>query len=199
MLFCGAVLLLLGCRSAFYSAVLGMFCLAWEQVRMTRTPGQRLVRRFLILIFILFAFTVILRTGFGNARLFEFTGENIDTGRAELWERARELIAKKPVFGGGFTYWEQSGNTMGTHNSFYTIMLFGGVTAGVLLVMMLCSIIYELYSENFFLLFAFMIQALLHSYTESGMDYYAYFPMIFAVILQRYLAYQDKDLRSVFY
>ena len=78
-------------------------------------------------------------------------------------------------------------------------MLAGGVFLGSLFILMMVSIIMECAKTDLFLLMAFLIQSILHSLTESGMDYFAYVPLMLAVILQRSLKYQKNNLYRVFW
>lgn len=197
---CSATLLLLACRSAFYSSFLGAGCLVWGMVRRSRTPVERLMKRVVLIITAVGGVAIIIRmtANLTSARLFEVTGDNIDTGRNDLWERANQMIKEKPIFGGGYDYWESAGNIMGTHNTFLTLMLAGGIVLGILFIIMLVSFFIECAEIDVFLLMAFMMQMIMHSYTESGLDYYAYIPLMLTFILQRYLKYQGNNLYYLF-
>lgn len=200
ILTCSIALLMLACRSAFYSALIGAGCLIWGKVRQSRIPAERIIRRLILIMTTLGGMSVVIRmtSNSESARLFIVSGENIDTGRNDLWEQARLLIQKKPIFGGGYDYWSGAGNKLGTHNTILTLMLAGGIFLAGLFIVMMLSIIKECTKTDLFLLMAFLIQSILHSLTESGLDYFAYLPLMLAVILQRSLKYQGNELYRAF-
>ena len=201
ILTCSIALLMLACRSAFYSALIGAGCLIWGKVRQSHIPAERIIKRLILIMITVGGLSVVIRmtSSSGSARLFVVSGDNFDTGRNDLWEQARLLIRKKPIFGGGYDYWSSAGHQIGTHNTVLTLMLAGGVFLGSLFILMMVPIIMECAKTDLFLLMAFLIQSILHSLTESGMDYFAYVPLMLAVILQRSLKYQKNNLYRVFW
>lgn len=180
----------IGCRSAFYSLCMGLGCLIWERVRKSRTPAEKIIQELMLVILIIVVSRVLIRVASGaySARLFSI--EN--SGREDIWDKAFGLIKQKPVFGGGFDYWETSGANIGTHNTFFTYMLEGGVVALVIVVAHLLSQLREVFSTGSLIPLAFLAETIFHMFTESGMDYYAYLPMILSVIITRYLQYQGS-------
>lgn len=200
VILCSITLLYLACRSAFYSAFFGSCCLIWGKVRQNRTPAERLLKRIVLIMTIWGGLWIIIRmtSNTTSARLFVVSGDNIDTGRNDLWEQANLLIKEKPIFGGGYDYWTNAGNRMGTHNTLLTLMLAGGIVLGLLYVLMMAAIIIECAEVDLFLMMTFIIQTIAHSLSESGLDYFAYIPLILAVILQRHLKYQNNNLYRIF-
>ena len=122
-----------------------------------------------------------------------------DSGRGRLWDKAWDMIDENPVFGGGFDYWDDnSGESLGTHNTFLTIMVMSGYVGGILFALFLSAVFLDLLRVRNLIPLAFLMELLMHSYTESGMDYYAYIPLILALVLARYISYQSDDITSLF-
>lgn len=187
---CSYCVFAIGCRSAFYSMCLGTGCLIWERVRKKQSPAEKMIKELLFIIMLIVGTRLLISTAAGsyNGRLFRWE----ETGREDLWEKALILIRQKPLFGGGYDYWKSSGTTLGTHNTFLTYMLIGGVIALFFLVGYIISFLFEVLKTNSLIPLAFFAEAIFHMYTESSMDYYAYIPLIFSVILVNYLTYQGN-------
>ena len=180
----------IGCRSAFYSLCLGISCLIFERVRGTRNRTEKYIQELLILILVIVGAVVLVRVASGaySERLFSLE----DTGRRGIWEDAMELIRKKPFFGGGYDYWESAGYIMGTHNTFITYLLEGGVIAAFITAGHFLFLGFEIQEVGFFIPFTFLVEALMHTFTETTMDYYAYLPMLISLVLNNYLRYQGS-------
>lgn len=190
-----------GCRSAFFAAAMGMFLLVWEKTRSSRFAANRWVRRLALLCFLALLAEILLTVSDGtySARLFDFGTDDYSSGRDELWETAWVLIRRNPVFGGGFDYWGLfSGENVGTHNSFLTIMVAGGWVGGILLGLFFLSAALELLTVKSLIPWALMAEALMHTMTEPSMDYYAYIPLALSFMVLRYLQYQDGRFASLF-
>ena len=187
---CAYSVFAIGCRSAFYSLCLGIFCIIWERIKRIRNRAEKFIQELLILILVITATAILMRVAAGaySERLFSIE----DTGRQAIWEYAMELIKKKPVFGGGFDYWGSAEYMMGTHNTFITYLLEGGAVAAFLVGIHLLLLGREVMETGSAIPFAFLAETLMHMFTETGMDYYAYLPMIFCLILANYLRYQDN-------
>lgn len=197
---CTAVVFVIACRSAFLAAVGGAACVVWQNTREDGNKRGRVKRKILTIILafgVLFLMMYVSENTI-SSRLFDFGEASNDSGRDVLWEEAWELIDEKPVFGGGFDYWESTGHKMGTHNSFLTIMVSTGWTGGILLVLFFAMALIEMLKTRNLVPFAFMAEVLLHSWTEPGMDYFAYIPLTMAFIVTRYLQHQNKTLITVF-
>lgn len=190
----------IGCRGAFLSATLGCICIVWQKTRDCKNAAERFTRKALVVILVLAALTVAVSVSKGtySERLFQFGEEANDSGRDVLWEEAWELIDEKPVFGGGFDYWESTGHLMGTHNTFLTFMVSTGWIGGILLGLFLIAAVFEMLKTRNLIPVAFMAEVLLHSWAEPGMDYYAYIPLTLAFIITRYLQYQSNNLERIF-
>ena len=189
----------LACRSAFISLALGVILIVWQITREKDSYRKRFEVRIVFLIFILLTIVVAysLAQGTSSERLFDLKD---DSGRSEMWDKAWELIDEKPILGGGFDYWgDDSGEELGTHNTFLSIMVMSGYTGGVLFVIFLIATFLDLLKARNLIPIAFFAELAMHSYTESGMDYYAYIPLILAFILARYITHQSRDLKTVFY
>lgn len=187
-LLCSYDVFAIGCRSAFYALCLGIGVLIWERVRKSKSPAEKLIKELLLAIIIIIVIRglIVIASGSYSERLFRWE----DSGRDILWDKALEMIRQKPLFGGGYDYWESSGMSLGTHNTFISFMLVGGVLACFFLVGYLISFLFEIIKTNSFIPMAFFMEAFLHMCSESTMDYYAYIPLIFSVILVKYFAYQ---------
>lgn len=189
----------LACRSAFVSLVLGIVLIVWQTTREIDNYRKRFAVRFAFLLIVLLTTVVAysIAQGTSSERLFDLKD---DSGRGDLWDRAWELIDEKPILGGGFDYWgASSGEELGTHNTFLTVMVMSGYTGGALFVIFLISTFLDLLKARNLIPIAFLAELAMHSYTESGMDYYAYIPLILAFILARYITHQSRDLKTVFY
>lgn len=189
----------IACRSAFVSLVLGVILIVWQTTKEKDNYRQRFVVRvvFLLLVLLVTILAYSLAQGTSSERLFDLKD---DSGRGEMWDKAWELIDEKPILGGGFDYWgTNSGEELGTHNTFLSIMVMSGYTGGVLFAIFLLAVFLDLLKVRNLIPIAFLAELAMHSYTESGMDYYAYIPLILAFILARYIAYQSRDLKTIFY
>lgn len=188
----------LACRSAFVSLVLGIVLIVWQTTREIDNYRKRFAVRFAFLLIVLLTTVVAysIAQGTSSERLFDLKD---DSGRGDLWDRAWELIDEKPILGGGFDYWgASSGEELGTHNTFLTVMVMSGYTGGALFVIFLISTFLDLLKARNLIPIAFLAELAMHSYTESGLDYYAYIPLILAFILARFIEYQSRDLRTIF-
>lgn len=190
LLLCTYDVFALGCRSAFYSLCLGIACIVWERVKRTRNPAEKIVQELMIIIMVLVGINILMRIASGaySSRLFSLE----DTGRKDIWENAMELIREKPLFGGGYDYWDEAGYRIGTHNTFITFLLEGGAIAAALAVFHLLFLSVEILGSGSIIPFAFLAETVMHMTTESSMDYYAYLPMIFCIILANYTRYQGS-------
>lgn len=186
----------IGCRSAFYALCLGVACLIWERVRRSRTPAEKIIQELFILIFILIFVRILVLAASGAYSSRLFTWE--ESGRELIWQKALEMIKQKPIFGGGYDYWISAGLNIGTHSTFISYMLEGGIITLILLVFYFVSLLFEWKETTSAIPLAFLPETLFHSFTETSMDYYAYIPLILCVILIRYLQYQGniQDLLS---
>lgn len=189
-LLCAYDVFAIGCRSAFYSLCLGMGCLIWERVRRSRTQAEKIIQELMLVILVIVISRVLIQVASGaySARLFSLE----DSGREKIWNIAIGLIKQKPIFGGGYDYWETAGARIGTHNSFITYMLEGGAVALIIVVVHLLSLLREVAGTGSLIPLAFLAETIFHMFTESGMDYYAYLPLIFSVIITRYLQCQGS-------
>lgn len=189
-LLCSYDVFAIGCRSAFYSLCLGIACIIWERVRRTRNRAEKFIQELMIVILVITGISILMRIASGaySERLFSLE----DSGRKGIWEDAMELIREKPLFGGGYDYWGSAGYRLGTHNTFITYLLEGGVVAALIAGTHLLFLGLEVLEAGFFIPFAFLVETLLHMFTESGMDYYAYLPMTICLILTNYFKYQGS-------
>ena len=185
----------IGCRSAFYSMCFGIGCIVWDRVNESKTPAEKLIKEILIIVCVLIVLNImyLVASGTYSSRLFAWE----ESGREKIWDAAWDLIEKKPIFGGGYDYWKNSNMHIGTHNTFLTYMLEGGVLICIWVVGHLLNLLYEIKETRSIVPLAFMAETILHMYTESGMDYYAYLPLIFTVIIARYLQYKGS-IRDLF-
>ncbi len=188
----------LACRSAFVSLALGIVLIVWQAMNGIKGQQKRVFSKIaIVLVALLFVQAVyLLAQGTNSERLFDMTD---DSGRGRLWDKAWDMIDENPVFGGGFDYWgDNSGESLGTHNTFLTVMVMSGYVGGVLFALFLSAVFLDLLRVRNLIPLAFLMELLMHSYTESGMDYYAYIPLILALVLARYISYQSDDITSLF-
>ena len=191
----------IGCRSAFFAAAGGMSLVLWSKAGTGRTKESRLFGRTFVVCLIVatLLMAMSISTGTYSERLFEFGGEDSDSGRDVLAEQAWEMIDKKPVFGGGFDYWDNSGgDKLGTHNTFLTIMVFSGYVGGAFLAVFLISFLIEMLKTKNLIPIAFSMQTLFFIRTESDMSYYAYIPLFLAFIILRRIQYNSRKVSSIF-
>ncbi len=187
----------LSCRSAAISAFLGSILIYWNYTSEHYEIRKRRKKRFGFLMFLVIA-VIVLYLALQNttgSRLFDL---NNDTGRAILREAAMELVAEKPVFGGGFDCWTDSGQTLATHNTFLTYMVASGYVGGALLALFIISMVLECFKARNLISLAFLVELVCHTLTESGMDYYAYIPMVLAYIILRYTQNSSHDIGEIF-
>ena len=189
-LLCAYDVFAIGCRSAFYSMCLGAGCIIWERVSESKTQAEKLIKEILIIICVLIGANIlfVVASDAYSSRLFRWE----ESGREEIWDIALELIKKKPIFGGGYDYWENSNMKLGTHNTYRSYMLDGGVVTLVFVIGHLIALLFEIKETESIIPLAFLAETVFHMFTESGMDYYAYLPLIFSVIIARYLQYQGS-------
>lgn len=196
-LLCAFLVFALGCRSAFLSAVAGTILIMWQKTREGINAKDRFRRRVMLLVLVIIVFFAAFNLAAGNysERLFDLED---DSGRQAIWDEAWKLIDAKPIFGGGFDYWHESDVDMGTHNSIITVMLYSGYVGAAILIVFIFAVFVECIKVNNFVPIAFLAEMVMHTYTESSMDYYAYIPLIMAMIVQRFLKYHSNDLNELF-
>lgn len=199
-LICSFALFSVACRSAFLAAASGLACVVWQKACDANDKHERISRKMfaIILILIVLFFAMFVAEGTFSSRLFDLQDSADDSGRGELWDEAWRLIDEKPVFGGGFTYWEDTGHTMGTHNTFLTYMVMSGWVGGILLGCFLLQVLIAAIKTRNLIPLGFATEIFTHTWTEPGMDYFAYIPLILTFILIRYLNYQSNDLGTIF-
>lgn len=188
----------LACRSAFVSVAVGAVLIMWQTTIDKGDYRKRFTSRATIITIFMIAFVsaYFLAQGTSSERLFDMDD---DSGRSTLWDKAWELIDEKPILGGGFDYWsENSGEELGTHNTLLTIMVMSGYIGGILFLIFMVAALLDLLKARNLIPLAFLGELAMHSYTESGMDYYAYIPLIISFIIGRYLTYNTKKFKSVF-
>lgn len=197
LILCSYTAFAIGCRSAFYALAIGVFLMFWEKCREMTDKDKRFSAKLGIIAVTIVILIIIFYVSSGtySHRLFD---PSDSSGRDKIWETAWELIHQKPVFGGGYDYWSDSGNTMGTHSTFLTIMLFSGYVGGALLAIFLIFVTFEVLKGHNLVPLAFATELFCHTYSEPGMDYYAYIPLILAYIFVRYFRYKSSDIRSLF-
>lgn len=196
-LLCSFLVFALGCRSAFLSAAGGSLLIMWQKTKEGNSAQERANRKVLLVILVLIVFFAAMNLASGNysERLFDL---NSDSGRQAIWDEAWALIDTKPIFGGGFDYWAATGHEMGTHNTFLTFMVSTGWVGGVLLGMLFIAVGVEILKSKNLIPMAFFVETLAHSWSEPGLDYYAYIPLIIALIITRYIQHQRKDICGLF-
>ena len=196
---CMFTVLAIGCRSAFFSMAGGLLIMYWQKTGSVESRRKRRNQRALLILGIIVVYLIALTVTEGtySARLLQF-GENFDdSGRRVYWRIAWERIMETPVFGGGFDNMPHS-LYLGTHNSFLTIMLYGGFIAVAFVALSFLLCIRESIRCRNLLPLAFMAETLMHSMTEPGFDYYAYIPLCLTAILLRYIQYQSDDVSTMF-
>lgn len=193
---CSFTIIALSCRSAFLSAASGVFLIVWAYYGNNTGRRTQIGKRLLFIGFILVSAYVLMLvlSGTNSARLFDYQ----ESGRDGLWKDAWSLIQRKPIIGGGFNYWSKSGQLMGTHNTFLSIMLISGYIGGAFLTMWILSMMRECLRFRNAIALAFAMEMVCHSISESGLDYYAYVPLILTSILLRYSEYINYDYRTIF-
>lgn len=190
---CFYTVIALSCRSAFLSVSTGTFLVIWQAAGKTKNKQFNRIALVLFSVILLFLLMRLL-SGTNSSRLFDFS----ETGRDSQWETAERLIRAKPVFGGGFSYWVSSGQAMSTHNTFLTVMVTSGFVGGAILFIMMASMIIECLRAGAILSLAFAMEMIFHSISESGLDYYAYIPMLLATILLRYCESPHHSVETLF-
>ena len=184
-----AMLVGMGGRSAFFSALIGSVLIVWEWGEAIRDSNKRIAFRvFLVLLLLaVYHFGPIWTEGTHAYRLFDYDNLTDMNGRDEMADVAIGLINENPFFGGGFGYWDlRTDKALMVHNTFLADGVWGGYTAIVLLGFFFLLAALELIRTRSLIPIAFYVEALFHSLTEPGMDYYAYIPLVLAFILQRY-------------
>lgn len=179
----------MGGRSAFFAAVIGGIMIVWEWGEAIRQRNKRIVFRVLLLLLLLLVYHYgpIWTEGTHAYRLFDYDNLTDMNGRDDMAEVAMSLIREHPFFGGGFGYWDlKTNHDLMVHNSFLSNGVTGGFTAMILLVAFFVFAAIELIRSRSLIPLAFFVEALFHSLTEPGMDYYAYIPLILAFVIQRY-------------
>ncbi|MCF0137993.1 MAG: O-antigen ligase family protein [Oscillospiraceae bacterium] len=194
---CSALLVIIACRSAFLSLAGGGFLIAWQRASDSGSPQEKFKTRASVILLFLIAAAALYAASAGtnSMRLFDLTDS---TGRDEIWEEAWKIINEKPVFGGGFDRWANTGHRMATHNAFLTIMVASGYTGGILMALFIASVFAEALKIGNLIPVAFLAELVCHSYSEPGFDYFAYIPLVLAAMLMRFIQNQNRDLRVIF-
>lgn len=193
------VLLALGQRGGFFSFCIGALFIMWEYLGMK--DGKKTARRFLLIpVVAAVLFTAPKATQDTHAnRLFDYENVLDDNGRDDLNNLAKQLIREKPVFGGGYGYWErESGVHMGLHNGFLYIMVIGGSVAGFLIGVFLICFVLDAFQQRSLIPYGFIFLAMVHFFEDSGLDYLSYIPMILAYILIQSEVFGNNRTRDVF-
>lgn len=194
------VLIGLGGRSAFFSAVMGSALIAWKRIGSERIPGNRIVFRIILILVVLavYHYGPILTKGTHAYRLFDYQNLTDANGREEMAAIAWQMIRERPLLGGGFRHWElHSGQYLALHNTFLSYGVIGGYPAMVLLIIFYFFTAMELLVNRHFIPLAFFMESLMHSLTEPGMDYYAYIPLLIAFILHRYSSATGQETYTI--
>lgn len=194
---CAYTVFAIGCRSAFYSLVIGMFLILWQKSRdVTSSKSRAFIKISIILAFFLILIIItIVSKGTYSERLFNVSS---GSGRERIWEQAWSLVQQKPWFGGGYDYWIDNGIELGTHNTFLLIMLYSGYVGGALLAMFLIAVLLEIFKGYNLIPLSFVAELLCHIYSETSMDYYAYIPLILSFVILRYILHQKKGIDTIF-
>lgn len=190
-------LVALGCRSGAVSAFLGTLLIYWQFTCDHYEGRNRYRKRFVFCVLLITAVLILYFTlqNTAGSRLFDLKN---DSGRSELREVAMQLISQKPIFGGGFDYWTDSGQYMGTHNTFMTYMLASGYVGGLILAIFIISMLLECLKSRNLIPLAFLTELVCHTLTETGMDYYAYVPMVLAYIILRFVQNCSTNIEEIF-
>lgn len=195
---CSFTVFAIGCRSAFASLAAGAVLIFLNLISEERWVDRRFRKIVLILVLAVIAYFIAryLAAGTYSERIFGFWDS--DSGRERIWKTAGEMIGRKPVFGGGYDYWISGEIEMGTHNTFLLTGLYTGyVGIAFLAVFMLC-VAWECIRSRAWYSLAFLAETIFHSYSETSMDYYAYIPLIIAVVLLRYTHSHHGSLKTLF-
>ena len=199
LIICGYTVIATGARTASLAMLIGVLLIVLEYSNRSGNSRVRVSRRMLVIvlaalvIYGLISFT----EGTESARIFKDLDNK--SGREILWEFARQLIREKPVFGGGFDYWsDMHGESLGTHNTYYTIMVMSGYVGAFFLTLFLGAVVLELLSAHSLIPMAFVVELIGHTYSESSLDYYAYIPLVLAYILFHYTKYHNRPIRTIF-
>lgn len=191
MLVSGYTVIATGARSASLAMLGGMVLIGVEFTNNSADARERLMHKLVgVLLGAIVIFAILKITeGTASERIFKDLDDL--NGREELWQFSRELIRAKPIFGGGFDYWtDMGGANLGTHNTYYTVMVISGYTGAFFLTVFLGTVLVELISSNNLIPLAFALEFFIHTYSESGLDYYAYLPLILAYIIYNYNKFQ---------
>ena len=195
---CFYTLICLGSRGGFFTSTVGAAAMIWEKCGSAGSNKSKL--RVLLVLAIAVGLVVAPRLTEGThaERLFDYENLTDDNGRDDLNDRAIELIHQKPIFGGGYGYWEsESGKTLGLHNGFLYIMCIGGYTAGILLGAFFIYLFYETAKTRSFIPIAFLFVAILHMLEDSGLDYFSYIPMIISYVMIRNAQFRKYRVSDV--
>ena len=190
----------MGGRSAFFAAVIGGIMIVWEWGEAIRQRNKRIVFRvfLVLLLLVIYHYGPIWTEGTHAYRVFDYDNLTDMNGRDDMAEVAMSLIREHPFFGGGFGYWDlKTNHDLMVHNTFLSNGVTGGYTAMVLLVTFFVFAAFELISSKSMVPLAFYVEALFHSLTEPGMDYYAYIPLILAFILLRYCQFHNCGPKQI--
>ena len=199
LIVCGYTVIATGARSAALSMMIGVLLIVLEFTNRSGDAKNRLLRRIFVAVLAVLAVYALINftDGTESARIFKDLDNK--SGREDLWEFSRQLIRKKPVFGGGFDYWrDMDGSSLGTHNTYYTIMVVSGYVGAFFLTVFLGAVLMELLSIHSLIPVAFVVELISHTYSESSMDYYAYIPLILAYMLYHYSKNQKRPIRTIF-
>lgn len=198
-LVCGFTVIATGARSASVALITGVFFVLWHKAYYNSEMDIRIARKVIVGIVAAIVLIVLINITTGTNSFRIFSGFENNSGRDPLWEFAYELIKKKPVFGGGFDYWRNmNGDSLGTHNTYLTIMVVSGYVGAFFLTLFFLSILWDVFSVKNYICMAFFMEVICHTYSESGLDYYAYFPLIFVYIVFCYEKYQKRSISSIF-
>jgi len=188
-----------GGRSASLSMLVGTFLILWEKTQRGKTANSRIWKKLLLIMLAVLSVSVmmLITKDSNSARIFSNLSDS--SGRDRLWDFAWELIKEKPVFGGGFSYWEDMGGSdLSTHNTYLLVMVISGWVGALFLTGFLGTMVLDLWKKRNFVLLAFIVELACHTYSESGMDYYAYLPLVISYILRQYLEYQSDSFDTLF-
>ena len=195
----GFTVFAIGCRSAFASLIVGTVMLFLNAINEERWVDQRFKKMLLISLLVLSAFFLTRYLAFGTYSERLFDTFELDSGRDRIWRTAIEMIREKPVFGGGYDYWISGDIDMGTHNTFLLTGLYTGYIGIGFLAIFLIRTLGECIRHRAWFSLAFLAETIFHSYSETSLDYYAYIPLIIAVVLLRYTSIHKGNLGSLFF